>query len=202
MNRAMSLYHKRPPRGSSFSAREFPPNGRARLDASPRVSARPCSQRRQQKNPSLNPRVAPNAVSLSLEGLLLLPVPAVHGARGGEVLAALLATELQHLAAGRGLETGAEAGGASARAAGAAEGAADGPATRSHDQSTTAQSGLASRHGGRHGEACAEWITGNVGFVSETRKEAGMKKVGIDGAGNRGARGSDESRTSARTPKR
>merc|ERR1719326_96647 len=148
----MSLYHKRPPRGSSISAREFPPNGCARLDASPRVSARPCSQRRQQKNPSLNPRVAPNAVSLSLEGLLLLPVPAVHGARGGEVLAA-----------GRGLETGAEAGGASARAAGAAEGAADRPATRSHDQSTTAQSGLASRHGGRHGEARERRLHGHLG---------------------------------------
>ena len=62
-----------------------------------------------------------------------------------------------------------------ARAAGAAEGAADGPATRSHDQSTTAQSGLASRHGGRHGEACAEWITGNVGFVSETRRSGREK---------------------------
>jgi len=88
-----------------------------------------------------------------LEGLLLLPVPSVHRAGGGEVLASLLATELQHLAAGGGLETGAEAGGASARAAGAVEGAAEGPATRGHNQRPTAHGGLASRHRGRHGDA-------------------------------------------------
>ena len=90
----------------------------------------------------------------SLEVLALRLVPHVGRARRREVLAPLLAAELERAAPAGGRQARAEPGRARARAARALQRAPDGAAARHHHQRAAAGDGLARGDGAGNDDAC------------------------------------------------